>query len=73
MRKGSKLPKTEFNYTCQKVFEKEVVYVGISNSSLRKRDFRQHFNGNAGSSTLSVSKKFSLDEIKPWILLFSLY
>ena len=32
-----------------------VIYVGQSKKSLRKRDVRQHFNGNAGSSTLRKS------------------
>ena len=65
LRKGSKLPKTDVDYTCQKVFENEVVYVGISNRSLRKRDFRQHFNGNAGSSTLrkSIGSLFKFKKI----------
>lgn len=65
LRKGSKLPKTECDYNCQKVFGKEVVYVGISNSSLRKRDFKQHFNGNAGSSTLrkSIGSLFKFKKI----------
>ena len=32
-----------------------VLYIGVSNRSLRKRDFIQHFNGNAGNSTLRKS------------------
>ena len=48
-----------------KVLEKEVIYVGISSKSLRNRDFRQHFNGNAGSSTLrkSIGSLFGFKKI----------
>lgn len=65
LRKNSKLPKVECDCICQKVFEREVIYVGISNSSLRKRDFKQHFNGNAGSSTLrkSIGSLFKFEKI----------
>lgn len=33
----------------------QVIYTGISKSSMRKRDYKQHFNGNGGSSTLRKS------------------
>lgn len=32
-----------------------IIYVGISNRSLRARDYRNHFNGNARGSTLRKS------------------
>lgn len=55
LKEKCKLPLTEYDYICKKVFNKDVIYVGISNNSLRKRDYKQHFNGNAGSSTLRKS------------------
>ena len=55
LRKSSKLPKTEPDFITQNHQGKEVIYVGIAGKSLRKRDYKQHFNGNAGSSTLRKS------------------
>lgn len=55
LRKKSELPKIELDCIYTNFFDKDVIYVGISSKSLRKRDYRQHFNGNAGSSTLRKS------------------
>ncbi|MDE6577194.1 MAG: hypothetical protein K2J82_02505 [Muribaculaceae bacterium] len=60
LRKGSKLPECGVDYTpCMITYdgeEYELIYVGISNKSLRKRDFHQHFTkNNAGQSTLRKS------------------
>ena len=65
LKKNCKLPKVDCEYCCKKVLEKEVIYVGISSKSLRNRDFRQHFNGNAGSSTLrkSIGSLFGFKKI----------
>ena len=60
LRPGSSLPQCEVSYTpCNITYlgqEYELVYVGISTKSLRKRDYQTHFNGNnAGRSTLRKS------------------
>ncbi|MDE6793354.1 MAG: hypothetical protein K2J48_09765 [Muribaculaceae bacterium] len=60
LRPGSKLPECGVTYTpCMVTYmgqEYELVYVGISTKSLRKRDYQTHFNGNnAGRSTLRKS------------------
>ena len=60
LRPGSSLPQCEVSYTPCKITylgqEYELVYVGISTKSLRKRDYQTHFNGNnAGRSTLRKS------------------
>ena len=55
LRKSSKLPKTKPDFITQNYQGKEVIYVGIAGKSLRKRDYKQHFNGNAGKSTLRKS------------------
>ena len=55
LKKNSKLPSIDCGCVCTKIFDKEVIYVGISSKNLRKRDYKQHFNGNAGSSTLRKS------------------
>ncbi len=55
LRSGAKLPKSEFKITLTKFKDYDVLYVGISNKSLKKRDYNQHFNGNAGRSTLRKS------------------
>src|SRR5690606_8245013 len=42
--------------TFKKFGDLDVLYTGIANKSLRKRDYRQHFTGdNAGRSTLRKS------------------
>ena len=65
LKKNCKLPKVDCEYCCKKVLEKEVIYVGISSKSLRNREFRQHFNGNAGISTLrkSIGSLFGFKKI----------
>lgn len=55
LKDNAKLPKTDSSFETQMFHRKEVIYVGIAGKSLRKRDYRQHFNGNAGSSTLRKS------------------
>ena len=55
LKAKSKLPKVNCDCICTKLFDREVIYVGISSKILRKRDYGQHFNGNAGSSTLRKS------------------
>lgn len=55
LRDKSNLPKVDLDCVFTKIFDKKVIYVGISNKSLQKRDYRQHFNGNAGSSTFRKS------------------
>jgi hypothetical protein len=52
---NSKLPTTKIAFCCSKIEEKEILYTGISNKSLRSRDYKQHFNGTAGNSTLRKS------------------
>lgn len=53
--------------------EYRVLYTGISSDSLRSRDFKNHFHGNAGRSTLRKSigslmgfKKIPRDANNPW-------
>lgn len=60
LRPGSSLPDIELAYErslinyCGQPYE--VIYVGISKDSLRKRDYNTHFEGNnAGKSTLRKS------------------
>ena len=55
LKPSSKLPDTGINFNCKTVDNKDIIYTGISNRSLRSRDFRQHFNGTAGNSTLRKS------------------
>lgn len=55
LRDKSKLPKVDLDCVLKRFFDKEVIYVGISSKSLQKRDYKQHFNGNAGSSTFRKS------------------
>jgi hypothetical protein len=55
LKEKSQLPKTKIEFTCKTFKRKKVIYTGISNKSLRNRDFRQHFNGTAGNSTLRKS------------------
>ena len=61
LRPGSSMPKSKFkipytpcmvNYQGQ---EYELIYVGISDNGLYERDYKKHFNGTAGSSTLRKS------------------
>lgn len=55
LKSGARLPSVDCFYNCQKLNGREIIYVGISNRSLRRRDFKQHFYGNAGASTLRKS------------------
>lgn len=60
LRHGSKLPEVTVTYSPTTIIydgkEYEVIYVGISQESLSKRDYKTHFNGNnAGKSTLRKS------------------
>ena len=55
LKKQSKLPKSEHKVDLQKFDGLNVIYTGIAGSSLKKRDYRQHFKGNSGSSTLRKS------------------
>lgn len=60
LRKNSSMPESGAEYTPSMVTfggqEYELIYVGISNKSLRERDYKQHFTGNnAGHSTLRKS------------------
>lgn len=55
LKKKSQLPHSKIK-PVMKIFEGyEVLYTGIAGGSLRKRDLRQHFRGNAGGSTLRKS------------------
>tara|TARA_R100000306_G_scaffold62292_1_gene68249 strand:+ start:7567 stop:8430 length:864 start_codon:yes stop_codon:yes gene_type:complete len=55
LKKQSKLPKSEYKVELQSFDGLNVIYTGIAGKSLKKRDYRQHFKGNAGSSTLRKS------------------
>lgn len=56
LRKGSKLPDVGIEFEMKLYQGFKVIYTGIAGTSLRKRDYRQHFTGNnAGSSTLRKS------------------
>jgi len=56
LRKGSKLPDVGIEFEMKPYQGFKVIYTGIAGTSLRKRDYRQHFTGNnAGSSTLRKS------------------
>ncbi len=55
LKNGSSVPKVDIDCEYCKIFDKEVIYVGITSRSLQKRDYIQHFNGNAGSSTFRKS------------------
>lgn len=65
LKENCKLPSTKKSFICNKIDDKDVIYTGISNKSLRKRDFKQHFNGTAGNSTLrkSIGSLFGWDKI----------
>ena len=55
LKRESKLPKVNERYQTKNLNGFEVVYTGIAGKSLRRRDYQQHFTGNAGSSTLRKS------------------
>lgn len=59
LRHSSELPKSElipefhtFNYHGN---EYKIIYTGISKNRIRNRDYKQHFTGDAGKSTLRKS------------------
>lgn len=54
LRKNCKLPKTKIDPVYHEYKGLEVIYTGVS-EQLRTRDAKNHFNGNAGSSTLRKS------------------
>nr|WP_315145276.1 hypothetical protein [uncultured Flavobacterium sp.] len=56
LKKNSNLPKVSIKPILTSFEGLQVIYTGIAGSSLRTRDFRQHFKGNnAGRSTLRKS------------------
>ena len=55
LREGACLPEISVQPVLSSWEGLNVIYVGQSKKSLRQRDVRQHFNGNAGSSTLRKS------------------
>lgn len=56
LKLNSDLPKVSIKPEFVQFDTLNVIYVGISSKSLRKRDYKQHFNGNnAGKSTLRKS------------------
>lgn len=55
LRKNSKLPDVGIPVTYTKFRDYEVIYVGLASSSLKDRDIKKHFSGNAGGSTLRKS------------------
>ena len=55
LRKNSKLPDVGIPVTYTKFRDYEVVYVGLASNSLKDRDVKKHFYGNAGGSTLRKS------------------
>ncbi len=65
LKENSNLPKTNALINWKYYKNKKVVYTGISNKSLRSRDFKQHFTGTAGNSTLrkSIGSMFGFKKI----------
>ena len=55
LKKGSRLPESNIKPIFTTHEGLDVIYVGKSGVNLRKRDYTQHFNKNAGSSTLRKS------------------
>ncbi|WP_336775701.1 GIY-YIG nuclease family protein [Paenibacillus sp. MMO-58] len=49
------LPECMRGLKYSRLLDRLIIYIGISNKSLRARDYRQHFNGNARGSTLRKS------------------
>jgi len=49
------LPEEMHNLVYSFINERPIVYVGVSSVNLRKRDYNNHFNGNARKSTLRKS------------------
>ena len=66
LNKKSKLPNIGVEPELTKFKGLEVIYTGIAGTSLRKRDFKQHFkSNNAGTSTLrkSIGSLFGFKKI----------
>lgn len=65
LKNNCKLPDSNSTFICKKIENSEVIYTGISNKSLRGRDYKQHFNGTAGNSTLrkSIGSMFGWNKI----------
>ena len=65
LKDNSDLPITKNEINWKYFQNKKVVYTGISNKSLRSRDFKQHFTGTAGNSTLrkSIGSMFGFKKI----------
>ena len=55
LKKNSKLPTTDVTPIFKHFEGMHVIYTGIAGGSLRNRDYRQHFKGSAGRSTLRKS------------------
>ncbi|HBV83869.1 MAG TPA: hypothetical protein DEB74_14005 [Lachnospiraceae bacterium] len=55
LRKNSRLPDIGIPVTYTKFRDYDVIYVGLASNSLKDRDIKKHFNGNAGGSTLRKS------------------
>lgn len=55
LKQGSHLPKTSITPIMSKFKGYNVIYTGIAGKSLRNRDVKNHFSGNAGGSTLRKS------------------
>ena len=55
LKKGSSIPDQNIKTTYCQFNGLNVLYTGIAGKSLRKRDYRQHFKGHAGRSTLRKS------------------
>ena len=55
LRENSKLPDVGIPVTYTKFRDCDVIYVGLASDSLKDRDIKKHFNGNAGKSTLRKS------------------
>lgn len=65
LRKKSTLPDISIKPIYNPYKGLEVIYTGIAGKSLRNRDYRQHFIGNAGNSTLrkSIGSLFGFEHI----------
>ena len=55
LRKDSNLPNIGIDITFHIFQGMNVIYTGLAGNSLRDRDVKKHFNGNAGTSTLRKS------------------
>ena len=55
LKPGCKLPRCPVSYQVKQFNGLDVIYTGIAKLNLRKRDYRAHFKGTAGKSTLRKS------------------